>query len=555
MSDTTYGSADWNYCERPVTVNIYQIIQLTFSVAVCVLLLSRCVEYVPPNMACTESRHCFRGQICDQQLGMCIPLSQANTATYPSDDTDIIELPTDTIFDTEELSHPEIEEIQDPEIFDEPEEEIQDTQEFSEPEEDTEEEIEDTEEDLVDSEDEIENLEENLVDSEDEIEDSENLEENLVDSEDGIEDTENLEENLVDSEDEIEDSEEEVEDTEDEIEEEVEDTEEEIEDTEEEIEDTEDDTEEEVEDDIEEEVEEEIEEDTGNLECEFDSDCINDLFCDGEEHCNEDAECLSGSIPCPLELCDEENSVCLVPGFMVEQSLSVENNSIVDSFNSTTGEVDLGTALAATNSTAANALQIDNSTFAGTLFAGPGSNINTVISLTSGGEVTGHTTSLLATIPLIAYSDPDNMPRSENQFRSYHETVTWAEDHNFKQCWVTGGTIIITENVRVLCTTQFVLEDTTVEIRQGASLHLYSRVFGYIRRANINNSIGNPEQLKISALYNFKISEGSEVYATINLPSGDLEIIDAVFHGTFQAETAIIDNSDLYMDEAAIVPR
>ena len=44
------------------TSKITTITSLITTMAICVLLLAQCIEYVPPNLTRTESRRCFRRQ-------------------------------------------------------------------------------------------------------------------------------------------------------------------------------------------------------------------------------------------------------------------------------------------------------------------------------------------------------------------------------------------------------------------------------------------------------------------------------------------------------------
>ena len=47
--------------------------------------------------------------------------------------------------------------------------------------------------------------------------------------------------------------------------------------------------------------------------CDSNNDCIDELFCNGEEGCDEgNDECMPGETPCPEGLCDEDNDVCLI---------------------------------------------------------------------------------------------------------------------------------------------------------------------------------------------------------------------------------------------------
>ena len=537
-----------------------QLTYLTILIIWCSSFLTKCVEYTPPDTTCSVDQHCFRGQICDQQVGICISIDQINHndtyITIDSAHTDIIETLPDTNSSSEEFFEEQEEEIQDTEIFYDTDTEPEDTEVFEEPEE----EIQDTE---------------IFEEPEEEIQDTEIFEE----PEEEIQDTEIFY-----------DTDTEPEDTD--IEEEIEDTEI-LEETREEIEDT----------DIEEEPQEEIEDsselitpeedvlprdnygpekdiqvsgelfisnmetlgdisecsgpeytDTEAPECEYHDDCINDLFCDGEEYCNENGECLSGLTPCPEELCDEEREICIQPAFVTAGSLSLES-SIVDSFNSISGDNNPDSALTATNSTADSAIQITTSTIRGNLFAGPGSDTDYVVSIDNGSQITGNITSLQTPVQLYLVSEPDGMPPNENHFRESNRTITFDSDRHFRLFEVSDSTIIIRGNIRILCANSFKLENSILDIQDDAHLELYLKQSGEFISVTTNTTTDNPEQLKIFG-FGFPLTiSSSEIYAIIQNPEGALTITDSTFYGAFQAETAVITRSILHMDEAAIIPR
>ena len=361
-----------------MTIIIFKTINRAILIVSCLLFLTQCVEYIHPDMACTENQHCFQGQLCNQQSGMCVSVDKMGQndiqGTKQPDPSDTANTQTDTSLEIEEVNETEVE-IQDTEEFDEPEpeEEIVDTEEFHEPE--TEEEILDTEELTVDAEEEIEDIHE-------------------------IEPPE----------------------------------------------------------------------------CEHSDNCTNNLFCDGEEHCNEDGECINGSLPCLSELCDEENNICLVPAFMTEGSILLENNSTVDSFNSTSGIIGLSTALIATNSILDNAVQIDNSRILGNLFIGQDGDVESVISLTNSGEVTGNIASLHTYIPLKPVLEPNYQPGNEDEYEDFEEselTMIFDSDRYFGRFDVMDGTIIIRGDITILCTRGFKIIRISLELEPGAHLQLY----------------------------------------------------------------------------------
>lgn len=67
-------------------------------------------------------------------------------------------------------------------------------------------------------------------------------------------------------------------------------------------------------------------------ECTTDADCDDQLFCNGQETCDANGVCLPGANPCPGQGCDETNDVCteeLVPP-PVRQNLGFPDSSIGD---------------------------------------------------------------------------------------------------------------------------------------------------------------------------------------------------------------------------------
>ncbi len=250
-------------------------------------------------------------------------------------------------------------------------------------------------------------------------------------------------------------------------------------------------------------------------------------------------------------------------GLAVTESVELEDDGIIDSFNSTLGAyggANVGPeAIISTNSTGSGDIEIkDDSKLHGSAYGGPGGDPNTIISVSSDATLTGTRSTLTQAIDIPTVTEPTGMPANQGELTYNSGTTTLTGDIHCDEMEIKNDAIVhISGHVRILCEDEFEMKDNSeLRILANSSVTIWAKGGDHPVKlkdnARLNINTANPALATFYILSGdkFEAEDTSQVYARVIAPTGSSKLEnDAQFYGTFLGEKIKVkDDAQLHHD-------
>lgn len=252
-----------------------------------------------------------------------------------------------------------------------------------------------------------------------------------------------------------------------------------------------------------------------------------------------------------------------IPGVAAHTSITLSNNTIVDSYNSAIGAYGganvLSTANVSVNSTASNAFRMDSfAQIRGNAQVGPGGNTSTALSVTNSATVTGTRTALATAIGSPQVGLPASPPASIGSLSvdsgtyqvSSNLRVSSLAVNNSASLNVTAPVFIIVDGPVTLSS------NAVVSIAPGATLTLYVSGSVSLNNQSVFHS-GAPSSVRIFFIGSgqaLTLSSTARLSALVANARGNVTLSnDSEFFGTLICDSLNMDSSArLHVDMSAV---
>ncbi len=246
-------------------------------------------------------------------------------------------------------------------------------------------------------------------------------------------------------------------------------------------------------------------------------------------------------------------------GILVVDKIEMENNNVIDAYNSTTGSTDENVQIG-TISTESARIVFDNSTINGDVFVGVDGDVETVIQ-NGGGTINGQIYPLTEepSLPVVTAPALPDMGVIDVQ---NNNTVTLRPDDSGKYTDITLGNSAVLEidngDVVIHVTGDVAMSNNSqIQIREDSSLTLYidGNITG-LNNAAINNEAHIPANFKMFLIgqneQTIEFKNNADIYGAIYAPNADIVFENNTnFHGSITADSITMkNNADFYYDTA-----
>jgi fibro-slime domain-containing protein len=260
----------------------------------------------------------------------------------------------------------------------------------------------------------------------------------------------------------------------------------------------------------------------------------------------------------PLGTCFE------IPGIATGGAIIINNQCVVDSFNSTLGPyggANVGSdALVSTNSiTFGDLSNLNKSTINGSVYGGPGGDMNLIYNTQPNCQVTGSLNTLSSPVPLPPAMEPTWLGPSTGPLVSGAGTTVIKSDMHVDSWTVEPGAIVQIENdVTILCEGDvklagFGTKSASVEVN--GTLTLYVKGNFAMSEAVINMKTGDPSKFRLFMLGGGNLTMdnvGTELVGRIYAPGSTMTVNQwAHVYGTFAGESIVLNQrAEFHVDTA-----
>lgn len=215
------------------------------------------------------------------------------------------------------------------------------------------------------------------------------------------------------------------------------------------------------------------------------------------------------------------------------------SQAVVDSYHSSAGQYGgnniSSEAVVTTNSTSRNKIELSSGAdIKGDVYIGPDGDVDRVISLGSGSEITGTTGVLEQQISIPGITAPTGSPFNDKKppklVLSGNQDITVDSDKYYKSLSLNNNSVLrISGNVTILVKDHFsVYNNSRLEIMPSSSLKLFVKKNCYIQN-KLNANTADPSKLEIYLLGNNKILDifgNGEAHAIVQNPKGKICVYD-----------------------------
>lgn len=259
---------------------------------------------------------------------------------------------------------------------------------------------------------------------------------------------------------------------------------------------------------------------------------------------------------------DEPGSAAM-PGLSLSQSFTASGPwTVVNSYHSTAGaynaESATPNAALTVNSTSSGAITMSQSSVVqGDAYIGPGGNVTSGFSVSSGANITGTRGVLSSAVTIPSTTAPTGSPFNGSHEGNYSlsgsSTATLNSNHYYNKMTLSGSSVLtISGNVTILLNQELNIDaGAEIRIASGSHLNLYIKN-DLILNGKLNVNGADPTRLDIYMLGTNKtitLDNSGECYGLARNPSGDLTIRNQChFYGGFTGKTMTLSDGRFHMD-------
>jgi fibro-slime domain-containing protein len=251
-----------------------------------------------------------------------------------------------------------------------------------------------------------------------------------------------------------------------------------------------------------------------------------------------------------------------IPGITANGLVSIDNQSEVDSFDSSLGPyggANVGNeALVSTNSVSPGMFRHRNtSDIQGTVLIGPGGDPAVVYTTHPNCILSGTIETLDDPIPMPVIAEPDGLRPSAGDLVVSNRTKTIGQSLRVDRFVIqSDGEVVIRGDVTIICERECRISGRGLRIGNNASLRLFVKEGFECRTAPCNMNTGDPSRLHIYALGDEPLRvEGNTAHlvARIFAPDATLSLHQSSqVYGTFVGESIDLDNNAWFHVDTAL---
>jgi len=241
----------------------------------------------------------------------------------------------------------------------------------------------------------------------------------------------------------------------------------------------------------------------------------------------------------------------------VKDRIEMDDDGIIDSYDSTVGTSDKGSAaIVTTNSTSSDRVTLeDDSIIKGSVYVGHGGNHWHVIDLDDDGTITGDRDDQDSNYVFPDIDLPSGFPSSSGDVTITNNT-TWSSDKRVDKLEIkSDGKLTISGNIKVRVDDEFKVDDEArIELADGASVdfYCYDKVTFKGDDSEINKNTGDPSRMYVYVMSgdDVKLDDDADVHCHLVAPDSDVEITSwADLYGSLICDDLkLVGSGDIHVD-------